>query len=248
MTMNCTKLHGFVYVKKPFLADKCRTYNMNDNPKNNILMSGNSDKKDICQIFSNIKMLFFVLLFILHTLNLLNWCLENTTKTGHNTKWVVADLYYLQIIRLKLFRNSWANLQIHFLLITHIQFSGNEREQHILKRFIYASFCHNFYQWNFQLNKKIQENYQERYACSKFILEHGSNKKIYFKKFNSVQQIFIHLFKFFLKSYCFFLHSVTVSLGKLEKLETENFTWQKIKGKYSKWVVNTDLWWIHFSN
>ena len=33
------------YLKKPFLPDNCRTYNMNDNPKNNILMSENIKQK-----------------------------------------------------------------------------------------------------------------------------------------------------------------------------------------------------------
>ena len=34
-----------VLVLKPFLPDNCNTYNMNDNPKNNILMSENIRQK-----------------------------------------------------------------------------------------------------------------------------------------------------------------------------------------------------------
>ena len=35
----------YLYIKKPFLPDNCRTYNMNDNPKNNVLMSENLRQK-----------------------------------------------------------------------------------------------------------------------------------------------------------------------------------------------------------
>ena len=36
-------IYVFIYI--PFLPDNCRTYNVNDNPKNKILMSGNITQK-----------------------------------------------------------------------------------------------------------------------------------------------------------------------------------------------------------
>ena len=42
-----TKNSVLCTLKKPFLPDNCNTYNMNDNPKNNILLSENiRQKKD----------------------------------------------------------------------------------------------------------------------------------------------------------------------------------------------------------
>lgn len=132
MIMNSMKLCGLVYVKNFLLT--IAEHDMNDSLKNNILMLEN-----ICLIFSDIEMLLFGLAFILYTSNLVNSCFENMAKTGHNMKWVVADFHYLHIILLELLRNSWANSQVHFLVITHFRFGCNDRKQDIFEMVYWTS-------------------------------------------------------------------------------------------------------------
>ena len=46
------------FIKKPFLPDNCRTYNMNDNPKNNILMLENIRQSDFVWYFPTLRCYF----------------------------------------------------------------------------------------------------------------------------------------------------------------------------------------------